>query len=331
MKHPFEIATLHEEAPLIKEFNKFTTIPYLERWMEKTNPIMYGLGHEFVVHLRDVTSRGWGYPIKNGVNYGLGMTHRNYEWDEVDTTPATKRYTGFVHFMGGVENFGHFFYNILPKFMTFEKMNNPTVAHVFTGKLPNNWQRLVTAVTNHRCKYTYVPEECMFDGWFASTTNYRGHYQNNLVCVNPESIHWLRTRLRTPYYSMSPYYVSRRFAKHRRVVNEDEVVAELKKLDFQIIEFEDMDLQQQLRLVSNAKLAVIPMGAASPFCGILAPHGATLIDLCPATMYGEFGTRAWSTVLGNVADRVVGKVVNEVDDYEIDVGKVVEKVRKVLA
>ncbi len=61
-------------------------------------------------------------------------------------------------------------------------------------------------------------------------------------------------------------YISRRDAKHRRVLNEAEVIAYLKKLEFTIVALEDLGLTEQVRLFAQAEI-------------IISLHGSGLTNL----------------------------------------------------
>jgi hypothetical protein len=100
------------------------------------------------------------------------------------------------------------------------------------------------------------------------------------------ALNWLRERLLesanqraggTP--SSRPYlYVSRRDAKKRVPINDQEVASAMSSLGFEVVNFSEMDLAAQIRLASRARLMVGPHGAGFSHVAFLA-EGAGIVEL----------------------------------------------------
>ncbi|KQT61467.1 hypothetical protein ASG52_00830 [Methylobacterium sp. Leaf456] len=94
--------------------------------------------------------------------------------------------------------------------------------------------------------------------------------------------------LRTLYLGRSPVradakrrlLISRRKAKNRRIVNDEQVHDLLSKLGFETVTFEDMDVRAQAKLMSEAEIVVAPHGAGLSNV-VFCPPGATVIELLP--------------------------------------------------
>ncbi len=56
-------------------------------------------------------------------------------------------------------------------------------------------------------------------------------------------------------------YISRRKAANRRVLNEDQVIGLLKAYDFEVVNFEDLDIEQQIQLANSASIMISIHGA----------------------------------------------------------------------
>lgn len=99
------------------------------------------------------------------------------------------------------------------------------------------------------------------------------------------AIKWLRDRFSSYMNTSDPknkrIYVSRRNAIHRRVRNEDEVVDSLRNYGFVEYVLEDMSLEEQISLFSQAEIVVGPHGAG--FSNLVFSTNATLIDLFEPT------------------------------------------------
>lgn len=126
------------------------------------------------------------------------------------------------------------------------------------------------------------------------------------------AIKWLRDRFSSYIYTSDPkkkrIYVSRRKAIHRRVRNEDEMIAFLSKYGFDEYILEDMSLEEQIALFSQAEIVVGPHGAG--FSNLIFSTNATLIDLfepthvhpCFFNLCHDTGQDYWY-VMGEKADR----------------------------
>jgi hypothetical protein len=76
-------------------------------------------------------------------------------------------------------------------------------------------------------------------------------------------------------------YVTRRNAKHRYVLNEDEVVAVLRRYGFEVVENEGMSFQEQVELYSGTRALVGIMGANLTNVLFMRP-GSALLQLSRA-------------------------------------------------
>jgi capsular polysaccharide biosynthesis protein/glycosyltransferase involved in cell wall biosynthesis/SAM-dependent methyltransferase len=122
----------------------------------------------------------------------------------------------------------------------------------------------------------------------------------------------------TPVEGAAPslIYVSRAEVKDkRRFVNEQELIDTLKPVGFEALSPERYTPKQQIRLFSNARVIVGPIGAAlTNIC--FSPEGCTVIEIVP-----ENYVQPWifhlAGLLGHQYAHVVAEVVNE---KEVDVG-----------
>ncbi|MEM9542463.1 MAG: glycosyltransferase family 61 protein, partial [Cyanobacteria bacterium P01_E01_bin.42] len=92
--------------------------------------------------------------------------------------------------------------------------------------------------------------------------------------TSPKSCHWVKEKVfgnldkeTQANIPLAPnIFISRRNSRSRRIVNEDEVIKTLAKLDFVPYLLEDFDWQDQVKLFQQAKK-------------IVAPHGAGLVNM----------------------------------------------------
>lgn len=85
--------------------------------------------------------------------------------------------------------------------------------------------------------------------------------------ANPENLHWLRTNLRDSTQKNKPektpnrIYISRKKALKRQIKNEREFLNLLNDFGFERVYAEDLSVQDQIRLFSNADKVIGPHGA----------------------------------------------------------------------
>lgn len=72
-------------------------------------------------------------------------------------------------------------------------------------------------------------------------------------------------------------FISRRQTNARRILNEEEVIVILAKMDFVTYVLEDIDWQEQVKLFAQAKIIVAPHGAG--LTNMIFSHRATIIEI----------------------------------------------------
>lgn len=101
------------------------------------------------------------------------------------------------------------------------------------------------------------------------------------------------------------FYIDRRGTPKRRLVNEDDVIAALTRMNFLSVQLESMPLEQQIGLFQNAEVIVAPHGAglanlvyAQPGCKLIELHIDSYVNWC---------TRRIAAVCGVEYDCVIGR------------------------
>ena len=126
-----------------------------------------------------------------------------------------------------------------------------------------------------------------FDGWMlqADCLYFPSYIAPGNASIR--NVSWLRETLRPAFGSREGtprdlIYVSRRKAGARRLLNEDQVIAALDARGFKTLMMEDYSVKEQIDIFSNARIVVMPNGAAGTNM-IFAPPGATLIEFIPTS------------------------------------------------
>lgn len=108
---------------------------------------------------------------------------------------------------------------------------------------------------------------------------------NGDTSLSPKAVAWLRRRLYQAHREDGPasrrLYVTRRDARRRRILNEDELVACLRSYGFETYCPGDSSLLQQIRTFAQASFIVGPHGGGMSNL-VFAPKSARVIELFPS-------------------------------------------------
>lgn len=93
------------------------------------------------------------------------------------------------------------------------------------------------------------------------------------------TLNWLREKFcgTTPVNENKRIYISRQGVKHRRVVNEESLMASLEREGFQVVDANPLTIAQKITLFRDAAVIVGAHGAGLTH-SLFAPRGATIIE-----------------------------------------------------
>ncbi|MEO5351700.1 MAG: glycosyltransferase 61 family protein [Magnetococcus sp. XQGC-1] len=150
-------------------------------------------------------------------------------------------------------------------------------------------------------------------------------------------ITWMRETLLPAFsiQSTSPpqnfIYVSRNKAQQRRVLNEEAVIAQLQSRGFHVLYMENMSVKEQVETFNNARVVVMPHGAAGTNM-VFAQPGTVLIELMPRSyihamclLFTAFNGCHYGTLLCDDSGSPARK------DMAVDIGVLMRIVDQVLA
>ncbi|TNJ62589.1 glycosyltransferase family 61 protein [Paenibacillus hemerocallicola] len=145
----------------------------------------------------------------------------------------------------------------------------------------------------------------------------------------------------SPYGGHERIYISRREAKHRRVLNESEVLHVMATYGFREVKLEEMTVADQVRLFHSANMVVAPHGASLTnimFCRT----GTQVVDIFPPEyMYpcfwhisSYYGLR-YSYLIGKgkrlSKDENIGLVGHVYTDLTVDIGALTAMLRRMVS
>lgn len=154
--------------------------------------------------------------------------------------------------------------------------------------------------------------------WVPSVPYYMGHYADKKMYISLDVVHRLRYALlqeRALFLTQhsgkkTRIYVSRKNAKWRRLVNEDAVIDVLKQHGFQTVYMEELSPQEQIDLVSQVEILVMPIGGSS-MISIFAPKDAIIIEFTyQGFHYDPFTAIDFSRALGQTYHKIIGEPVS---------------------
>jgi capsular polysaccharide biosynthesis protein/tetratricopeptide (TPR) repeat protein len=123
--------------------------------------------------------------------------------------------------------------------------------------------------------------------------------------LHPSAAKWLRDTFLgpSPTFSGKRLYVSRRDAALRRLVNEEELIAELRKFDFELVVPGQMTVEEQARTFAQATIIVGPHGSGLTNI-VFAPPEASVIELIAGRLQRRSFMATLATGLGLEAYQV---------------------------
>jgi hypothetical protein len=185
------------------------------------------------------------------------------------------RFYTVASFGVGQAGYYHWLMDVLPRLMAWERLPNDDLRLIVSGPL-NAWQK----ESLHLLGLEDVPLVALG----------RRHLQLELLYLpsyigapspHPAGCNWLRERLlpaATSARGNRRLYISRRHARTRRIVNEDELLPILGEFNFQTVCAEQLSLSEQIRLFSDAEAIVGPHGAGFTNM-VFSPTGCRVLEL----------------------------------------------------
>lgn len=151
--------------------------------------------------------------------------------------------------------------------------------------------------------------------------------------ASPIALDWLRSTAldyagatdRAPHRLV---YISRRNARHRRTVNEPEVIAHLVDRGFEIHELDDYSLREQITLFAETKVLVGPHGAGHTNM-IFASRGLVVVDILGSEVNKCFHNLALT--LGHDYWYMFGNDVPSNSRYTDDISVPVDKLDSIVS
>ncbi|MSO72605.1 MAG: glycosyltransferase family 61 protein [Rhodospirillaceae bacterium] len=307
--------------------------------------------------VRDVVVFGKSYVSdRPGRAVFLNQSNRNYHPQEfLDYYNREIRYAAPPHplvtqeccFLGGFSGelkfFGHFIFEFLYRLVAFERCGAlkglPVV--VFEG-VPDTWLsflELFGVPKNRILKIPQYPAPKFDRVWVASCPNFTATDGLNYALWD-DGIHTLRRELRekalgTEHLGPRRVFLGRKDARHRKLINEDEVWRFLASKGFEYPDLADKSAAEQIRSVGSAEI-IVSVGGSGSAMTHFAPDDCAIIEILPSHLVGGLGSFGFAAVIGQSFTRIPAEVTDHgaklglSNDSEVDIGRLRETVELTL-
>ena len=223
------------------------------------------------------------------------------------------------------ENYFHWIFESISRLWCFdlipELLNIPII---IPGQLNSFQQEILNALGLSKCKL--IP----FQGnilnakklYFPSFLAPRGYSKRQIDYVSEKL--FKAFGINRCLHPTRRYYVSRRSASKRRILNEEDVIKYLQQYDFEVICPNEMSVKQQIETFSAAEIVVAPHGAGNTNM-IFAPESAALIEFLPNSHQEQLFW--WITSLNK---QMYGRIICDDDPVTKDMVVDIEKLAVII-
>lgn len=174
--------------------------------------------------------------------------------------------TAVYIFSLSAENFWHFLYDCVPRiYSAILARTNQKLTVLVPDSLPDSFRELLDCVLPNNFQTIYIPKGSWVKVDRLVMPSYVSRCENGFL--PSEYYEYIRSCV-FKKYDLTPLenpteriYISRDNAKHRRILNEDQIIQYLANYGFKPIVLEKMSFREQVELFTKAEIIVAPHGA----------------------------------------------------------------------
>jgi len=164
------------------------------------------------------------------------------------------------------ENFWHFLYDCIPRiYSTILARPNEKLTVLVPDSLPDAFRELLACVIPENFETIYIKKGSWVKVDRLVMPSFVSRCENGFL--PPEYYEYIRNCVFNKF-DLTPVqnpteriYISRANGKHRRVINEDQIIQYLANYGFKTVFLEGMSLREQVELFTKAEIIVAPHGA----------------------------------------------------------------------
>ena len=226
-------------------------------------------------------------------------------------------------FLGGSDNFGHWLLNCVSRlnYLEFLDKNIPIIIHDYMPK------RFIDCLSYFIDKNPIIkiPKQtlCIFENLYVGTTSWFIDHKLK-AWWNNDSIVFLNKRFTNGKVKKEnkKIFLSRKTSSWRKIVNEDIIYSQLKELNFENVNIENLSIDEQINLAFNSDIIISPLGA-SCLTYLFADKGTKCITLSPRMPSGMFLADLYCGPINSLHKYIYGNITvnDDIDinsDYYID-------------
>jgi len=174
--------------------------------------------------------------------------------------------TAVYIFSLSAENFWHFLYDCVPRiYSAILARPEQTLTVLVPDSLPDSFRELLDCVLPDNFQTIYVPKGSWVKVDRLVMPSYVSRCENGFL---PSQYYEYIRSCVFKKYNLTPIenpteriYISRTHAKHRRILNEDQIIQYLANYGFKPVVLEKMSFREQVELFTKAEIIVAPHGA----------------------------------------------------------------------
>lgn len=226
-------------------------------------------------------------------------------------------------FLGGSDNFGHWLLNCVSRlnYLEFLDKNIPIIIHDY---MP---QRFIDCLSYFFDKNPIIkiPKQtlCIFENLYVGTTSWFVE-NNSEFWWNNDSIVFLNKGFTNNKVKKEnkKIFLSRKTSSWRKIVNEDIIFSQLKELNFENVNIENLSINDQINLAFNSEIIISPLGA-SCLTYLFTDKGTKCITLSPRIPSAMFLADLYCGPINSLHKFIYGDITAKDDiiinsDYYID-------------
>lgn len=220
-------------------------------------------------------------------------------------------YSGYYLLLNhwGSINYGHFIFDSLPGVILYHKEILQGKIKIITCEL-KNWQREFLSILRIPKESIIEVKEplCICENLiYPSFLNDNLNKPNHMTVLVRNSL--IKCIANLNIVNDKLIYISRKNYNSRKMVNEDELINELSKFGFIVLQPENYSIQEQIILFSQAKIIIGEIGAGLSNI-LFAPRGTKVIEIMPEIKPSQWIKRLcglldmeWYCIYANVPKR----------------------------
>ncbi len=206
--------------------------------------------------------------VDSGMQYRVTIARWRLTYLDRLKLPWSKHFaiTALYIFSLSAENFWHFLYDSIPRiYSAILARPNQKLTVLVPDTLPDAFRELLSCVLPKNFDTLSVPQGSWVKVDRLILPSYVSRCENGFLPA--EYYEYIRNCV-FKTFNLTPVenpteriYISRTHAKHRRILNEDEIIQYLKNYGFKVVCLEKMSFREQVKLFTQAEVIIAPHGA----------------------------------------------------------------------